>query len=256
MFLTENKIPINVDTFGLDIKLDKPFSCPKCGATSNVTKHRLLSLTSNVVRAVPIFNDRNELIKKYHKDPPELSDYPTYAYRLAKFDRQLNQIPFVSTSKTIDYALECGHIIKLRVFADIEQLTPPDKFEALLKLGLNGENAWPLVSYTYSPDGRINEKFGKKKADEIMAIVESYHKETEAFKKFERETLANIPTSVTDLDRRMKLNLQRDVKQILDQLQTMIKSIIYDFDTVLERVAMRPELISSNRCSYVIHAGD
>lgn len=132
-------------------------------------------------------------------------------------------------------------------------MNPPKNEDALRKLGLNSPNAWRWLSYVYSPDGRIDEAFGKRKAAEIMAIVNSYFEETESFRKFENEVLTKLPASVTDLDRRIKVHIQRDITEVLDELKTSINSILSDIDEVLARVAMRPELIRPNRGSYAIH---
>lgn len=252
----KDKVPIEIDFGEHKIELEKEFPCPKCDAKVKVNKNQLLNKASNVVKTVPILYERNKLIKTYNEKPEKFSDYFDFAAKLAKLDKKLDEIVFASTSMSISYELGCGHRINVRVFSDIEPLKPPKKQEALRKLGLNSPNAWRWLSHIYSPDGRIDESLGKRRAAEIMEIVNNYFKETEAFRGFEKEMLTKLPHSVTDLDRRIKAQLQRDIKEVLEELKTLMNSVVHDIEEALTRVSFRPEQISPNRGSYAIHAGD
>lgn len=120
MIFKSDKVPLEVDFGEHKIELEKEFPCPKCGANVKVAKNQLLNKASNVVKTVPILGERNKLIKTYNQNPEKFTDYFDFAAPLAKLDRKLNGIQYVSTSITIDYELGCGHTIKVRIFGDVE----------------------------------------------------------------------------------------------------------------------------------------
>lgn len=248
----DRKAPVNVDFGGRDIKLDKDFSCPICDAKVKVTNEMVANKGSNVYRTAAVISDRNQIIAQYNRNPKSFADYFEFAAPLAKCEQLLNEIGDPTTSIATSIQLSCGHNVDVRIECNEQMLSQPKKSEVLQKLGLDSEHAWRWLSYIFTADGHIDQKLGQKKAEGIINVVESYHKEKSEFEAFAKEFEAKLPKSVTDLDGRIKENMKRDIREVLDELEAIISSVVHDIDQTLSRVSLRPENMKPRKGGYVV----
>lgn len=237
MRLLERKTPIDVDLGGR--KLNKEFDCPFCGEKTKITRPMVMNAGGNVVTTCVLYDDYAEPINKYHKNPKAFKDSFEYLVPLARAVHNLGALSQPTLSLATSIELPCGHKIPTAIECGIPEVEEPKKKEVLYKLGLDTKNAWRWLSYIYT--GRVNEKFGKKKADEVMHIINSYHNEKAELERFQAEVNDKVPASITGLDGRLQSDVSTDIQAILRELDMIVKSVIHDLDETLARVAMRPE---------------
>ncbi|MDH5694696.1 MAG: hypothetical protein OEZ47_16490 [Gammaproteobacteria bacterium] len=229
------KIPVLLGFGDRKIELNKPFPCPNCGEETCVTTQMAENTAGPVMTTCAIYADYAKPINAYRKNPEKLKDYFDYAAPMAIAEHNFGALANPMSLAT-SVELPCGHRVPVSISCSIKEVEPPKKQEVLHKLGLNTENAWRWISYIYT--GRVNEQYGKRKSEEIMYVVNSAQAEKQNLEDFLKNITDKIPKSMTGYD--LQGEASRRIQKILDELETVVTSIIHDLDETLARIAMRP----------------
>jgi hypothetical protein len=230
------KIPVLLDFGDSKIGLDKDFLCPSCGEETRITTEMAENVASPVMATCAIYADYAKPINTYRKNPEKMKDYFDYAVPMAIAEHNFGALGNRAMSLATSIELECGHKVPVSIQCSVKEVDPPKKTEVLHKLGLNTKNAWRWVSYIYS--GRVNEQYGKRKAEEIMYLINNYYEEKQSLENFAKNLSEKIPTSLTGQD--LSGDVSRRIQKILDELNDVVTSIVKDIDETLARVAMHP----------------
>jgi len=221
------------------IELDKDFPCPNCGEKTQITHQMAMNVASGVAITCVIYAEYAKPINKFKEKPEKLKDYFAYAVPLARAMHKLGAISNRAMSLATSIELPCGHKIPVSIECGVAEVEEPKKQDVLRKLGLSTENAWRWLSYIYT--GRVNERYGQRKAEEIMHIVNNYYTEKEALENFQKDLADKIPHSITGYD--LHGDVSGGIRKILDELDVVMRSIIHDLDETLARVAMKPDIL-------------
>jgi len=235
--MLDGKTNTFLDFGGRDLELDKDFLCLNCGEKTRITHDMAMNVASGVATTCVVYSEYVKPINTLNAKPNKLKDYFDYAVPLARAKHKLAAISDRALSLATSIELPCGHLIPVSITCGVTEVEEPKKQDVLHTLGLNTKNAWRWLSYIYT--GRINEKNGQKKAEEIMHIVNNYYTEKEALENFQKDLADKIPPSITGYD--LHADVSGGIRKILDELDVVMRSIINEFDETLDRVAMRPE---------------
>lgn len=236
--LFEEKVPIEVSFGDLKIKLNSEFKCPSCGQKVKITKDDVLHAAEGVIATCAIYAQWNELIEKYEKQPEKFGDYFEFAAPLAKIEHDIMaREAHLMTSLNTSIKLPCGDAVNVQIDGRIEFKDLPDKGEVLRKLGLETKSAYAWLSYIFG--GAVNEKAGKRKAQEIMDVLDAFDQELKSWELFEEKVTEYIPASASGIDGPIRAKISEGTSIAREQIRVETKSIISDIDTALARVAMR-----------------
>jgi len=230
------KIPVLFEFGDHKIQLDSDFLCPACGEKARITTGMAENVANQVMTTCAVYADYAKTINAYMKNPQKLRDYFDFAVPLAIAEHNFSALsnPMMSLGTSIE--LPCGHRVPVSIQCSIEEVEAPKKKEVLHKLGLKTKNSWRWLSYAYT--GRVNEQYGKRKAEEIAYILNNYYHEKQALENFAKNLTEKIPKSMTGYD--LHGDVSQRIRKILDELDIVVTSIIKDLDETLARVAMRP----------------
>lgn len=237
MRLLRGKIPTILDFGGRNIELDKDFLCPTCGEKAQITTDMAMNVASPVATTCVVYSEYAKVINKYKQKPEKFKDYFEFAVPAARAMHKLGAIAMPAMSLATSIELPCGHKIPVSIKCSVPEVEEPKKQDVLHKLGLDTKNAWRWLSYIYT--GRVNEKYGERKANEIISIINSYHKEKQTLENFQKNLADKIPPSITGYD--LGGDVSRGIRKILDELEVILRSVIKDLDETLTRIARRPE---------------
>ena len=235
--ILDRKTNVILDFGGRNIELDKDFLCPTCAEKTRITGDMAMNVASPVATTCAVYAEYVKPINTFQKNPKKQQDYFAYAVPLHRARKRLSAISNRAMSLATSIELNCGHKIPVSIECGIKEVAEPKKQDVLHQLGLNTKNAYRWLSYIYT--GRVNEQWGKRKAAEIMEIVNRYHTEKEALENFQKDLGDKIPPSITGYD--LHGDVSSGIRKILDELDVVMRSIIHDLDETLARVAMRPD---------------
>ena len=217
------------------IKVGKEFTCPTCGVLSKVTREQILNAASGVVSMAPLYAEFAGIVKKY----PNYRHYIEYRLPLLRVSQKMGAISNGALSIRTSVMLPCNHTVDVAVEYIGKDVQQPNATNALLELGVKGKDCWKWLSYIYT--GQVSEVAGKKKVEEITAIVNAYKTEIPALEQMKSELREKIPASITGLDGKIFEHLSSDIETITKELKTTLQSVVNEIDGTLTRVARRPD---------------
>jgi hypothetical protein len=220
-----------------EITPNKEFECPNdCGQKHNISKDNLMHSAGNIPLVASVLSKMAKLIDQYYKKPESFSDYFDLRAPYAKLEHQLAAIGDSTISIGTSIKLACGYSIHVNIRADIEPFTEPKKLDVLRTLGLNSEKAWRWLSYIYSPEGKVNLREGKKRAERIQYYIDTMQRERETYEALKKHLDENVPSSETGVD--IKKGVAESIRKINEKWNEVMMSIIEEIEEPLAHSAM------------------
>jgi hypothetical protein len=232
-----------------EIKIGKKFRDPVSGEMVKIEKEQVYNAASGVVSTAEPYSKFAEANEDYHSGKYKRGEYLKWRWKVMAAWQKIQAIPNMALSASTSIELPSGHHVGVTVQYAGKQVAEPKPIDALVKLGVDGEDNFEFLGFIYS--NQPNKKLGKRKSEEIMAIVNAYRTEMPALEHAKKQLREIIPTSITGLDSRIFTDLTSGIKTIENELKITLKAIVAEIDETLVRLARRGDYVPKDR-SWVV----
>lgn len=259
--LLHGEIEVPVDFHGVKVKARKlggwEVICPSCNEHVTVTDNDVKNTGVNVLgkpvgpagytivaHGLEYARDWNKAVASANNAS---SDYIDYRLKITQATRKQDTFPFpLSVTFSTELKLLCGHLIPITLGEDVEMAKEPDRVKVFLKLGISKKN-YNWARYIFAgQDAPFN--VGEKKAKELADFIQQLETEKNAINALSDKVIAETEKMAqlrSDFGHRVSefVNAKRESEiRLLREAQLAELDRI---DTVLARVAARPELAKS-----------